>query len=843
MNLSVRLASVPIFGCAALALMLTALASPLTAADQDFNNPGIMEPVTSHLQGEDIRVPNTDQSVDGNAQSTIHGTPVWHKALGRKSLMGHDITKVSSPNDDLRLGLQSLLAAAQNRNTAAMKAAAEELQSILLGTTQGRIYDGFSMLNFNRGAFAEGHVPGEYKLRVAQDTGERFQNPFDPEGGEAKVWEVDINMLYYDGQIDSDTFLLKFPVEADWDDTVRVNYRIYSLVREDFSPTLVMLDRRQAMDTVQFPFKGFDAVWLAFEPGEILEVSIDYPPTGMMRGVYTWGWRDHPPRIQFLQPVLEITNAHTGKVELDPQGRSYADRNRTELTIDAIGGAAPEKKMWRVARGVIDGSADAQTVERWMTRRNLGPRGTWVEWADLLKNQTQLPDEAWDVLEAEGIPRGQFGDYQMVSVFLNNEMYGDGPFLNEIKLWDQGDTFPVKLINLDAHTHYFRNVDFGPRLNDDLLHCCGGGETSFEIMNFKGTYGIPKVAEMQWRAGWGFRPHYDVIQQQGVFSRGQDRATLKPYTSGDGGIFYGYQWSEESRGGDFRFNPPNFIIEEVDHPSEFRLKGADGEDGFVIGQFTEGFGVAQMCPDDPAGFCTNDVAPFNPNGAMNADTDGDGENDALFFPPFLRNPAQGQEGAGDIIPPTGAWRPFLWTNPFNGSLYLNPEHPGQGAWADLTYSHGRPIRVGQNITANIELPRASGQVFYQFDDLFHDNSIFSPHPVFAGFGEDEQMDAVTSFNAFQQGNLRIRGRVEPTTNGIRAQWVTLHDGPAGEDGCTGEALISGPVRQEDGFFLFRCGPNSCLSPLGVTRSSLKAPTSTVCVQSTIGGFAEFTIDR
>jgi hypothetical protein len=34
-----------------------------------------------------------------------------------------------------------------------------------------------------------------------------------------------------------------------------------------------------------------------------------------------------------------------------------------------------------------------------------------------------------------------------------------------------------------------------------------------------------------------------------------------------------------------------------------------------------------------------------------------------------------------------------------------------------------------DISAEIEAPRASGQVFYQFDDLFHDNAIFSPHPT------------------------------------------------------------------------------------------------------------------
>ncbi len=839
----------------ALSALVAASSSPVMATDS--NNPGIMEPVTTVLQGREIRIPNTDQSVDGDTQSTIHGPIVYEAAATTTSVLGHPITRVTSPNDDMRLAMQAILAAASSRNSAAMRIAALDLRDILMGTTQGRIYDGFAMLNFNRGAFAPGHVPGEYKMKVATDTGETAPNPFDPEGGESKIWEVDINMLYYDGQIDSDTFLLKFPFgialpgSPGQDDTVRVNYRIYSMVREDFSPTLVMLDRRQALNSVQFPFKGFDSVWVAFEPGEVLNVTIEYPPAGQMRGVYTWGWREHPPRIQFLQPLYEIRNMHTGEIELDPQGNSYATRNRENLTIGNIGEAAPEKKMLRVVQAVLAG-ASPQAVERWMTRRDRGPQGTWVEWGDLVKNQTQLPEEAWQQLEAEGIPRGSFGDYNMVSVFLNNEMYGDGPFLNEIKLWDQGDVFKVKLINLDNHTHYFRNVDFGPRLSDDILQCCGGGETSFEIMNFKGTYGIPKVAEVQWRAGWGFRPHYDILLQQDVFSRGQDRVKLMPLTSGEGDTSYGYQWSAEARKGDFRFNPPNFVIGlNAANPSTDRLRDADGEVGLVVGQFTEGFGVGQMCPGDPGGFCSQDIAAYNPNGVLNWPPPPlQGQNGLpdhpteLRFPPFLRNPSQGQPGAGDVIPPTGAWRPFLWTNPNNGTLYIDPDDPSLGYWADLTYSHGRPVFAGQTISTNIELPRASGQVFYQFDDLFHDNSIFSPHPVFAGFGEDDEKDAVESLRAFRQGPLRIRGTVSALISGERSNWVTLYDGAAGEDGCTGEALTSGPVLQDSGFFLFRCGPNSCSSPLVQTLNSSGAPSgNTVCVQSSVGGFREATIEN
>ncbi|MCB1057134.1 MAG: hypothetical protein KDD11_16650 [Acidobacteria bacterium] len=814
--------------------------SSAQAEKLDANNPGVLEPVTSHLQGKEIRVPHTDQSVDGVAQSTIVGAALWTPATATKSLTGHPITRVTSPNDDMRSDLQAIYHAARDRDAEAMKAPAQDLLDILHGETSGRIYDGFAMLNYNRGAFAPGQEEGEYKMRRVHDTGESFVNPFDPEGGLAKIWETDINLLYYDGQIDSDTFFVRFPVDVAKDDTLRVHYRIFTLVDEDFSPTLVMLDRRQALDTVQFPFKGFDAVWLAMNAGQVVEVTLDYPPSQMVRGIYTWGWREHPPRIQFMQPVFEIRNAHTGEVELDPPGRSYTTRNREDLTVDAIGEAAPEKKMLHVAEAVLAG-ADPEEIERWMTERDAGPRGTWPEWAGLVKEQTQLPEEAWEVLAAEGIERGSFGGYQMISVFLNNEMYGDGPFLNEIKLWDQGDTFRVKLINLDNHTHYFRNVDFGPRLSDDILSCCGGGLTSFEVMNFKGTYGVPKVAEMQWRAGWGFRPHYDVIQQQDVFSRGQDRVRLKPYRGGDGSTYLGYQWSEAARKGDFRFNPPNFIITNTEHPSEFQLRDADGENGLVIGQFTEGFGIVQMCPEDGPGFCTTDFGPTNPNGVYNVDSDGDGVNDELHFPPFLRNPAQGQTGAGDIIPPTGAWRPFLWLNPYNGTIYLDPEDKSKGYWADLTYIHGRPVFAGSSISANIELPRASGQVFYQFDDLFHDNSIFSPHPVFAGFDDEAESDRVTVLKAFRDGLLKIRGVLTPLASGHYAEWVTLYDGPAGDDGCTGEVLLTGPVRQEDGLFLFRCGEGSCQSPLAPAVLSEGAPGAHACVQSTVGAFRDLEI--
>ena len=708
----------------------------VAASIGDPNDPGIIEPVLTAFTGVETRIANTDQT-DGDEQMNLIGDVNSVSADGAASLTGHTITQVTSPNDDMREALKRLERASRDEDIQAMQTEAEELMAILTGTTEGRIYDGFAMLNYNRGAFAPGQVPGEYKMKVLHDTGETEPGP---DGSPQRIWEVDISMLWYDGNFDSDTFLLQVPVEADEFDTIRVNYRIYSLVREEFSPTAVMADKRLP-GSVQFPFKGLDSVWVPIKSGTVNDLTVALPPQRLLRGVYTWGWRVHPPRIQFLQPVYEHINAHTGEVELEPQGLSYATRNR-ELTIDGIGEAAPEKKMYRVAEAVLNGTSPA-AVEEMLNDDATAPRGRWEEWADLAKDQRQLPPEARDILAAEGIAEGKFGPYRMVTVYMNNEMYGDGPNGSRIEGWNQGDRFQVKLINLDNKTHYFRNVDFGPRLHDDIRQTGNAGSHSFEIMNFKPSYGAPKVAESQWRAGWGFRPHFDVIQQQDTFSRPTDQMKLKPYTDGTGATRLGFQYSAEARGGDFRFNPPPFVIGSADHPSADLLRDEDGAPGIVLGQTTEGYGNAKMCDPatNPGSFCNEDISAYNPNGALNfpppplQGVNGLPDHPTeLRFPPFLRNPNPAAN-AGDIIPPTPAWKPFLWLNPHNGTLYNDPNDPSKGYWADLTYAHGAPIPAGESMTATIEAPRASAQVFYQFDDLYHDNAIFSPHPTFSAGGD------------------------------------------------------------------------------------------------------------
>ena len=642
-------------------------------------------------------VPNTNPAESGVA--LLHAAEVTSAPLLQaESVTGHPITSLRDPLQDLEMALYRLESEAGRAGDNPLKdlTYANEVLAILTGRTQGRIYDGFPLLSYNRGAFAPDHVPGEFKMKRLVDSGERVTSRLD--GKEHKVWEVTINMLWYRQNFESDTFLLRVPYEADPFDELRINWRIYSLIQEDLAPTTIMNDGFGRI------FHGFDSTFTSIPAMTVTEVPLSYPSLKHFRGIYTWGWGNHPPRVSFLQPVFEVNEAG----DLNLPGESFAMRNREELTIANISDAAPEKKAYNVATAAVGGASGTEVLAM-LTDPYVEPMGTFREWVRLADDQRQLPPEAWDVvLEEDGLQRGEYGDYDIIVAFMNNKLYGDTPYAQHgtegkggvIRDWEQGEVIRVKVINLDNQVHYYRNVDFSGQFSSELKDTFGNGKFSFEKFNPKPSYGVPKVAEMQWRTGWGFVPHKNIAEQSGVFPRLSDRELLTSYTDQLGGDREGYVFKGATD--QWRFNPPAAIREGPGLPAGDPLRDADGQDGVLIGTDTEGFGVAKM---------PLEVITTHPNQAKFA---------SLTHPGFLRNPAEG----GDIIPPTPAWAPFLVMNPTTGTL----KSPDGRWWVDETYFHGRPVYPGQSITANIEAPRASGQLFYQFDPLFHDNSVFSLHP-------------------------------------------------------------------------------------------------------------------
>ena len=657
-----------------------------------------IDPVLSAKMGRDVYVPNTTTVLGGEPNlhaSNLKVTPL----TAVDSIMGYPIDTTRDPLQDLELALTRLLSAAETAGASPLSdsQSAQEAIDILLGNTQGRVYDGFALLNYNRGAFIPEQVSGEFKMKRLTDTGETVVSQID--GEVHKVWEVTVNLFWARQNFDSDTFLLRVPYEAHPYDEFRINWRIYSLIQEDLAPSTIVNDGFGRI------FHGFDSTFTTIPAGTLSEITINYPSILHFRGLYNWGWGSHPPRVHFLQPVLEINE----QGDLNPVGVSFATRNREDLTIENISDVAPEKKAYRVAQAALDGASGSSIVAM-LTDPDVSPKGTFRAWIRLADDQRQLPPEAWEILEREdGLERGEYGPYDIIIAFMNNETYGESPYSQfgaegkggVLKDWAQGGQVRVKIINLDNHVHYYRNVDFSSQFNEDIEAVFGNGKFSFEKFNAKPSYGVPKVAEMQWRTGWGFVPHLGIAAQSLVFPREMDNAKVTPFTGQLGEVHVGYQFQAVS--GYWRFNPPAKIREGTGIPAGDPLRDADGQDGVKIGLDTEAFGIAKM----PVAEITT-----HPNGE---------DFPKLQFPGFLRNPLA---TGGDIIPPTPAWAPFLVLNPVTGTL----KAPDGSWWVDQTYFHGRPVLPSQSIVANVEAPRASGQLFYQFDPLFHDNTVFSLHP-------------------------------------------------------------------------------------------------------------------
>jgi len=689
--------------------------------EYDPNWPGIREPVLSELFEKDFRMDQTIQVIGFNEQVNIIGKIVRTKAQGRKSLGTSTIANVNSPFDDLTEALDDLQDAAEEGDAAAMLAPAQEVENVLLGNTQGYIYDGFPLLNFNMGAVFSDQVPGEYKMKQVVDSGETIVGPH---GAVHKIWDVTVNMLWYDQNFDSDTYLIRVPLAANEFDFLRVHYRIYSLSQEILSPTSILEDYAFP-GSLGLPFKAFDMLWRDVNPGQVTDATVQFPQFAFLKEIATWGYNKPQARRQRIHLVFEQVNAHTGQVGLDPAGRSLAERNRA-LTLDGIGDAAPEKKLYNLAQAVLAGASPLQVVAM-MGDDEDGTPSLWEDWVALAQDPGQLPPEAWAVLAQEGIPQGTFGPYRFVSVFLNNEMYGDGPFGQNIPYFFQGYRFAFKVINLDNHTHYLRVEDGGPRLYNSIRTCYSApqGQNSLEIQNRKPIFGAPKEMELQWRAAWGFRPHLDVISQSDLFRRPKDRLRLLPFQDGEGTVWNGWQYDPDLRGGDFVFNPPQTVIGTPLQPSSQGLRESDGTEGLLIGTTTPGYGTAKMCTDAAhalGDYCRDDLSGIHPLGLRNVDLDGDGVNDVLWFPPYLRNP---DPNGGDLILGTPEWKPFLWLNPANGSLLVDPADPSQGWWADKTFVYGAPVPGGGSMTATIQAPRAFGRALYLVDGLFSDNAVYS----------------------------------------------------------------------------------------------------------------------
>ena len=380
------------------------LVALLTVAQQpDPNHPGIIDPMGAHWLGNPVRLPGSLQVHGDSELVNIVGRVRRRDADRATSRRNVPVQRTKTAAEDVQDTLVDLGAAAGNGNSAAMVQAAQELRAILLGETLGNIYDGFPLLNHVQANPLSGQIAGEYRAKRLVDGGQRVAGVL---GGQDKVWELDVALLYADERIYCDTAVFTVPADAAPLDRLHVRYFIYSMERADFAPA-TLLDDHQVFGEGRLASKGFDAAWLPLHNKEVTLVTVDHGSLGALRGIQVWNWRADPDASTTIQPLREIIDPQSGQPRLDARGTVIRERLRG-LDLDAIGDAAPAKKILQVADAVLAGAQPAQ-VTAMLTQAGTAPSGTAFEWVPLLTRRGDLPQEAWDLLALEGIQPGQPG--------------------------------------------------------------------------------------------------------------------------------------------------------------------------------------------------------------------------------------------------------------------------------------------------------------------------------------------------------------------------------------------------------------------------------------------------
>lgn len=674
------------------------------------NAPGILDPVVVELERLPFRLGATDQVVGDSELVNLVGKVRRKKARGSRSATGALIQDNRSVTENVDRSLEDMVEAAVQGDGADMRAAAAQLQHFLLGTSAGFISDGFPLLHHYQGGFFADHLPGEYRLKRATRSGHTF---VDEQGVSRDYWQVTWRLLWTEAGAESDLAFLEIPMEAAPEDRLLIHFEVYASVSDDVG--LMSFVRDSNLQTADgLPFKGLDTTWVRVRKDEIHEFSVDHGTLATLREIGIRGSSVRPEPLARVDLIREVFDVHAQSVVREARGQALTAAAR-RANSDSLADEAPEVKILQLALAA-SGGASPQQIATAALAPDTAPLGTWQEWSSLLANRNQLPREALDLLASEGITPGAqrdqpLGPYDFVAVKMNHEWYGLSaratlmPFAPPIDLatTQQGATQTLKVINFDHEVEGLQVTDYGPALLDDIGTCYNAphGWKSLEIFSDKPLWGFPKAAELYWRTGWGFRPHAGVIAQYDLFPRPRDRASLTRFTDSFGVRRQGWQYPTALRGGDFRVNPPLGMVSQPGRPALHEWREIDGQPGLVIGATTPGYGDASM----PA----FDLSAMHPSGLVNTDTDGDFIPDQLLFPDWLRNP---DPLGGDVLLSSPEWTPFLYLNPNNGTVWIDPAQPQLGLWAHKTYALGAPLAAGESRRIDWVRPRALGQAVW-----------------------------------------------------------------------------------------------------------------------------------
>ena len=388
---------------------------------------------TNMFDGNGKEMPNTLPSTPTRPYNLHDGDPIV------------SAINPTSPTDDLRqiFDLVTRLARQKPQETADVDALRKAVQlglDIVEGNpVANRVYSGLPLL----------HYTGPEKLKKV--------TPILDAHGKTIGGNVDVQQVWYDSHLESDTSLLDVSAVQDVPWTITYTVDVLHRGEDDFSPFVMYFDDPALTpDKPPLPHIGMDQSFFPMQDGTRTVFKIKMAPGKYFSLTYTWGWRLHPPRAQVIENAKKIVNGKT-LLEWEQAVFGTAPRSSAEAQLKAIamiGDLSPAKRMWHALRA----ARDAAQQEDYGRVLALIPeaQAAFRDWQD----RTRLP---------RGVEVDKESDVTLL--YVNNTIYAqmtdrshdiaDSIRINFPRWKLRGTTLKVTIYNGDYFDHGYQNVDFG----------------------------------------------------------------------------------------------------------------------------------------------------------------------------------------------------------------------------------------------------------------------------------------------------------------------------------------------------------------------------------------------
>ena len=183
---------------------------------------------------------------------------------------------------------------------------------------------------------------------------------------------VNIHQIWYGSHIEADAAFIDVSEVQEEPFTITYTVDVLNRGEDDFAPMVMYFDdpALSMPGMPPMPHTSMDATFFPMFDGKRYIFKMKMPPGKYYNLSYTWGWREHPPRVQVTENAAKKLPNEAGvprtlvQWEQDVFGVARTASVENKLAaIAKIGELAPEeKRMWQAARKAAGYADDTATT-------------------------------------------------------------------------------------------------------------------------------------------------------------------------------------------------------------------------------------------------------------------------------------------------------------------------------------------------------------------------------------------------------------------------------------------------------------------------------------------------